>query len=523
MTHEELSGICYNIFMLTNRLHPNYKPVQLILPVDYERIIDDCDPVVSFLEVVRGLNLVQYINTSNKVRQEYNPETMLHLILFGYMENVRSLRDLEKACRNDIRFMYLGESIKPSFMAFQRFIDTKLTASIDDIFYAVNNYLIEAEDIDTDILYVDGTKIEANARKTSFVWKKAILNHQSNLYLKVSKLLIQIENEFDIQSVIKDVYSVEDLESSITQLRHCIEDNQVQFVFGKGSRKSPYQRVYEHLVSYQNKLEAYVKHLEICGQRNSYSKTDHDATFMHGKEDYYNKTGIFKPYYNVQIGVSDEYILHYGVYPNPTDTKTWIPFMETMKARYGFLPSKPVADAGYGSYDNYMYNLENEMALTMKYSMFSKEDESSFKKKLYNIKNMKDYGDRLESNDGHVYDYSHDNEDTRGNYLRIRQIYKHSNWDESMKELGIPKSITKDVVLNELQNTAKEKLKSDEGIQTRIQRSIQVEGAFAEIKSNTEYKRIQRRGNKRVKTDICMVIMGYNLKKFHSKKYRVKH
>lgn len=101
---------------------------------------------------------------------------------------------------------------------------------------------------------------------------------------------------------------------------------------------------------------------------------------MHGKEDYYNKTGIFKPYYNIQIGVNDEYILHYGIYPNPTDTKTWIPFFDSFHYRYGFYPNKPVADAGYGSYDNYMYNLEHNMKLSMKYHMFSKEDEKKFKK-----------------------------------------------------------------------------------------------------------------------------------------------
>ena len=96
---------------------------------------------------------------------------------------------------------------------------------------------------------------------------------------------------------------------------------------------------------------------------------------MHGKEDYYNKTGIFKAYYNIQIGVSDEYILHYGVYPNPTDTKTWIPFFEEYHKRYGFYPATPVADAGYGGYDNYMYNLTHGMRLAMKYNMFAKEDE----------------------------------------------------------------------------------------------------------------------------------------------------
>ena len=507
--------------MLTNRLHSNYKPIQLILPVDYEQLIDECNPVVSFKEVVGGLNLKQYIKTSSKGRQEYSSEAMLHLILFGYMENIRSLRQLEKACENDIRFMYLGNRIKPSFMAFQRFIDSKLSHSIDDIFYAVNQFLITNQDIDTNTLYVDGTKIEANARKTSFVWKNSILNYRKNLYVKIKNLITQVNKDYSVDFEIKDAYNADDLNKPVLAFQLMINTNGIVFVSGKGSRKHPIQRIYESFNEFKLKLEEYERHFEILGERNSYSKTDHDATFMHGKEDYYNKTGIFKPYYNIQIGVSDEYILHYGVFPNPGDTKTWIPFFETFKQRYSFLPENPVADAGYGSYDNYMYNLINGMNLTMKYGMFSKEDEKGFKKKLYNYKNMIDRGSTLESEDGHVYNYSHDYEDTRGNYVRIKQVFIHSSWNESMKEKGIPQKISKDVVLQEFQRTAKETLKSEEGNEMRIQRSIQVEGAFGDIKANTSYTRIQRRGNLGVKTEICLVILGFNLRKYHAKKHRV--
>lgn len=91
----------------------------------------------------------------------------------------------------------------------------------------------------------------------------------------------------------------------------------MEFVQGKGHKKSQLQRNYEEIKEYRDKLKEYEAHLRICGERNSYSKTDHDATFMHSKEDYYMKTGIFIPAYNVQLGVSDEYILYAKVYPNP--------------------------------------------------------------------------------------------------------------------------------------------------------------------------------------------------------------
>ena len=505
------------------KLQLDYKPVQLILPVNYEHIISDCDPVVSFKEVVGGLNLRKFIKTSSKGRQDYDPEVMLHLILFGFMENIRSLRKLEQACRVDIRFMYLSGGIKPSFMAFQRFIDHKLTESINDIFYAINQFLIQEEQINTAILYVDGTKIEANAKKFSFVWKKSILNYRDKLYLRISKTIIDIKKELHYNFLLKDSYHIRDLDLICTVLENEVDRLGIEFVYGSGKRKTYYQRYYEYFHSYRDKLNEYEKHLNICGERNSYSKTDHDATFMHGKEDYYSKTGIFKPYYNIQIGVSDEYILHYGVYPNPTDTKTWIPFFNSFYFRYGFYPQKPVADAGYGSYDNYMYNLENKMALTMKYNMFSKENEKKFQKQKYHIKNMTIKHNEIVSEDGHIYRYSHDYENRKGVYPRIIQIYQHSDWKETYKEAKIPKSISRDVALLDMQATAQENLKSEEGIFLRVRRSIEVEGAFGEIKSNSEYTRIQRRGSLGVQTEIALVLIGYNLRKYHAKKHRVLH
>lgn len=506
-----------------NKLQLDYKPIQLILPVNYEHIISDDDPVVSFKEVVGGLNLRKFIRTSSKGRQDYDPEVMLHLILFGFMENIRSLRKLEKACRVDLRFIYLAGGIKPSFMAFQRFIHHKLSASIDDIFYAINQFLIEKEAIDTDVVYVDGTKIEANANKYTFVWKKSILNYREKLYLKISKDLLDMKKTLAYTFQVNDTYQVNDLNLICTFLENEIDRLKIQFVHGKGRRKTKHQRYYESFHAYRDKLQEYEKHLKICGERNSYSKTDQDATFMHGKEDYYSRTGIFKPCYNVQIAVSDEYILHYGVYPNPTDTKTWIPFFNRFYDRYGFYPKKPIADAAYGSYDNYMYNLDNKMALTMKYNTFSKENEKKFKKQKYHIKNMKIEHNKLISEDGHVYHYSHDYENRKGFYPRTIQVYKHSDWKESYREKKIPKRISRDAVLLDMHQAVQDNLQSKEGIHLRLRRSIEVEGAFGDIKSNSEYLRVQRRGKLGVQTEIALVLIGYNLRKYHSKKHRILH
>ena len=138
---------------------------------------------------------MKLIKTSSKGHQDYDLEVMLHLIIFGFIENTISLRKLEPACRVDVRFMYLSGGIKPSFMAFQRFIH--------DIFYAINQFLIQKENINTDVIYVDGTKIEANANKYTFVWKKSILNYREKLYLNISKACLSINNLFKFNFLLK--------------------------------------------------------------------------------------------------------------------------------------------------------------------------------------------------------------------------------------------------------------------------------------------------------------------------------
>lgn len=514
-------------YTVDNRLDYNishqdyYSPVQLKLPVDVSYSIDEDDPVRTFMEVIGGLNLNKYFKKTNRGREGYNDTILLKIVLFAFMENIRSLRAIEKACKTDIRFMWLSGGIKPSHMAFQRFISERLIKEIDLIFYEVNSYLIEKENIDTSILYIDGTKIEGNARKFSFVWKKAILNYQKKLFIKISKELIKINTLSDYNFEIKDEYKPSDMVPVyMALLRYCMTNN-IEFVYGKGRRKTVYQRHFEKIKEYYDKLEEYENHLIICGERNSYSKTDVDATFMHGKEDYYNKTGIFKPYYNIQIGVSDEYILHMGVFPNPSDSRTWIPFFESYKERYKKLPKCPVADAGYGSYDNYMYCVEHDMGLYMKYNMYSKEKESKFKKQLYKIKNMTKINNQFVSNDGFIYTYSHDTTHRYTDYLSINQIF---NLDETQLELAkekkAPKTIGYNPILLEFQDKVKENLESEHGNTLRINRSIQVEGAFGDIKHNMEYDRIQRRGQQNVENELYLICIGYNLRKFHNKKYR---
>ena len=264
------------------------------------------------------------------------------------------------------------------------------------------------------------------------------------------------------------------------------------------------------------------------GKRNSCSKIDHDATFMATKYDYYNQTGVTRPCYNCQIAVCNGIITNSDVFQNPADQHTWIPFMDRYEEAYGERPKYPIADAGYGSYDNYLYNVEHEMELVQKFSMYGKEEDKQFKKRKFNSLNWKinEEGFKI-CPDGRVFDqHGYDRiQYTRNDNLSITQIYTEKNHCEGcpLKEectKGKYRTYGKNVILNELQEKVKENLSTSEGQKMKKERSIQVEGAFGVIKQDIGFTRFTRKGMKSVKMEFLLVCIGYNLRKYHL--YRIK-
>lgn len=503
---------------------------QLQLPLQVEISIPEDDIVYTFVELLKGVDLSKYLPTHTHGNQNHNSLALLKTVLFAFVDNKRTLREMEHACKVDLRYLWLSQETKPSFMTFQRFIKNQLTGSIKDIFYDINQYLIEVDNIDMTNLFIDGTKIEAYARKTSFVWKKSVLTYQERLHLKITETLAQMNEMIPSIDMFmpKGQYTPEEVRVYINYLELLIQKHKVLLVHGKGSKKTVYQRFQEKFKEYREKLLEYENHLEICGSRNSYSKTDHDATFMNMKYDYYNRTGVFKPGYNLQIGVSDEYIMHLGLYPNPTDTKTFIPFMDSYYERYGSYPMNPVGDAGYGGYDNYMYCVEKGMNLTMKYNYFQKKNfDNKFKKKIYHSQNFEENEEGYKvCPAGHPFNqYQGDSNNNRGEYEQISQIYTTGKCEgcplkkECTKAKG-DRELRRNVILEELQKEADKKLLSDEGKELRKQRCSQAEGAFGVLKEDKKFERFYRREQENVETEMFLVAIGFNIRKYHNKRQR---
>ena len=302
---------------------------------------------------------------------------MLKTVLFGFMANgYCSLRELEDNCKVNLRFMYLMDRETPSYRTFGYFINEILNDSIEEIFSDINHKIFEEEQVDLQHLYIDGSKFEANANKYSWVWKKATERSRYRLFKKITALIEEMNEALawsGTQISVNTEYAPDYLEEISEQYAQLWQLDEKDFVHGKGHHKSVQQRQYELLCQYTEKLKEYVEKIEICGpERNSYSKVDHDATFMRIKTDYMGNDQLL-PAYNVQIGVADEYIAVVDVNQYRSDMDCFIPLMDQFHQIYGFYPKYPVADAGYGSYNNYIYCEQKGMEKYMKFPMFKKE------------------------------------------------------------------------------------------------------------------------------------------------------
>lgn len=450
------------------------------------------------------------------------------------MENgISSLRDIEKPCRTDIRFMYLLDGMPaPSFATFDNFIRDELTTAVEQIFIDINAYIFEAYSVDLNHTYIDGTKIEANTNRYTWVWKKFCIKNTSKVFEKITSLIEAMNTEvlgyFGIRFETRDEYAIEYVEELLDSYMQVTALDTASFVSGKGKRKTIHQRQYQEMEGYLLRLKTCAKHIEICGiSGNGYPKTDHDATFMRVKRDYTGNDQLL-PAYNVQSVVCDEYIAVIDAKHYASDMECFVPLMEKFNRIYGHYPKYPIADAGYGSFNNYIYCEEHGMEKYMKFAMFEKETKNE---KYHNnpfraINFNRDNEGNLICPNGQKFVFKM-NKPVRGNkYGRTEEIYECENCEgcpykpECSKANG-----NRSIRMNqELSSFYEEVVNNFQSIHVALlcmNRSIQSVGAFGVIKWDRSYKRLFRRGKENVLLELTLVSCAFNVYKYHNKKMRI--
>ena len=521
---------------LTQNTNGNYTTRQLKLPLEIEKLIDIADPVYTFCEVMDHIDLSKYfVEKGYKTgRPRCDEQKLLKVILFAFMEHgISSLREIEKLCRTDIRYMYLLDDMKaPSFATFGNLIRNELTFSIEEVFVDINSYIFQKDHVDLDHAYIDGTKIEANANRYTWVWKKSCLRNRDKVFDKLSLLIDSMNREvlgfLGIKLEKREEYAVEYVEELLSAYAAATGLDFSKFVSGIGHRKNIYQKQYQEMQGYLARLKKYATHIEICGDaRNSYSKTDHDATFMRVKCDYMGNDQLL-PAYNMQAAICDEYIAVIDAKPYASDMECFVPLMEKFKETYGHYPKYPVADAGYGSYNNYLYCEEHGMEKFMKFTMFEKETkDAKFHNNPYRVENFRrDEDGHLICPNGKTFIFKYHKHVYKNKYGRTEELYECEDCSacphrtECCKKSAGNRTVRLNRELSSFHQEVIDNLESIRGALLCMNRSIQAEGTFGVIKWDRSYKRLFRRGEKSVILEFTLISCGFNLYKYHNKKKR---
>ena len=452
-----------------------------------------------------------YAAYSSKGRKSVtDPRVLFKILAYGYQCGIYTTRKLEEACRYRIDFQWLlWDEPVPDHSTISRFRTGRCAEAVEDLFYQYVRYLEEQGETDHETVFIDGTKLESRAGRYTFVWRKSVEKQLAKVKEKVYALT--------------SATTLEALEKHLSDTAEGIA-----FVHGPGRRKSPEQKTWEALDALRQKWREYEEKLVIMGDgRNSYSKTDPDATFMRMKEDHM-RNGQLKPGYNVQVGVNSEYITGIDAFSNRTDYGTMVPFMETMRRKHGKKYKSATTDAGYERFNNYLYLEANGQLSFIKPANYEQQKSSSFKRQIGRMENM-------------TYDAEDDSYIcTQGRKLHLRREctelqngrYITTAWYRcescagcpvrekccQAKDAEQPNELRVNKTLQELRSASLKNITSDYGIHLRLCRSIQVEGAFGLLKNDFGFRRFLTRGRKNIRTELFFLALAFNLKKLWMKR-----
>jgi transposase len=483
-----------------------YAAEKIIPATDSVRLLDEISEELDYRNLFRA-----YSHIGRKPAT--NPITLFKILTYGGMDGKHSSRELERACNRDINYMWLlCDEKAPNHSEIARFRSQRLSECCEDLFYQLVKKLQERGEIKYEHLFVDGTKIEANANKYSFVWKKSTNKYQERLEKKVESFLCELHDRYAIFG------SCEEIRKALLFLKT------EPFVHGRGNRKSQLQRDVEQLSEYILRQQKYEKYQQTFNGRNSFSKTDPDATFMRMKEDHMRNAQL-KPGYNVQLAVEGEYITGLDVSSERSDQLTLIPLLDSMDEHIGQVYGDVTLDAGYESEENYTYFEKKEQTCYIKPQNYERSKTRKFKSNMALRENM-------------PYDALKD-EYACQNGKKLRAVYVGKRKSKSGFESEITyyecescegcahkknctraKGNRKMQISKEFLRQREQSLKnitSEKGILLRMNRSIQAEGAFGVIKQDYGFRQFLLRGNKKVKTEMFLMAMSYNVNKLHNK------
>lgn len=503
---------------------PVFKPYHqrqlMAIPPTLDELVPASHPVRVVNDVIDRLDLEPLLKAYHiRGSSSYHPRMLLKVLVYGYVTNTYSSRKLASACRESIYMMWLSSMSYPDHNTINRFRGVRLKHALRDVFEDVVKLLAEEGQLSIEEVNTDGTKIEANASRYTFVWKKAIQANKEKIKKQLSDIWDYAQSVASEEDKMPDppdfaIIDSEKVNAAVDQLNEKLssrEDVSKQV-------KSKLRYISKH---YPQAIAKYEQQEAILGERNSYSKTDKDATFMRMKEDHMCN-GQLKPGYNVQISTSNQFIVNYTIHSNTTDTNTLSAHIVQHEASFGKAPKVLTADAGYGSEENYTLLEQKGTTAFVKYGMFDNEQNGNFNHKHPFAADKLFYNQEQDCYIcpmGQQMSYIGDSKrKTTTGFVQVSRRYQAQNCSTCPLNGVCHKSKGNRIIeinenLNRLKQKAHSLLNSEEGIQRRKKRCFDVEPAFGNIKQNHGFKRFLLRGKEKVEIEWGLIAIAQNIRK----------
>lgn len=491
----------------------------LLFPSRLDENISSVHPVRIVNEIVDKLDIRDLLSEyKGGGTSAYHPRMLLKILIYGYLNNIYSSRKIAQQLTENLPFMWLCGRQTPDFRTINDFRSKRLKGRIQDLFTHVVHLMCEEGFVSLTTQYIDGTKLEGASNRYTFVWRTSIEKHKPRLEEHIREVFDIIEKAIEEDNTSASAFpltgmSSEELRERLTRLTSRL-----------GTPDKVVKKACEELENkLLPKLQEYEEKLALCSERNSYSKTDTDATFMRMKEDHM-KNGQLKPAYNVQISTVNQIITHFGIYQRPGDTPLLIPYLEAFKERYGLKNLNDhtvVADAGYGSEQNYEYLEKEGTTAYVKYNYFHMEQKRKFTNNIFLAQNLFYNPDRnfIICPMGQHMDFvcRKKNKSELG-YESEGSVYKACNCQgcplrcKCYKAQG-NRTIELNHKLLEYKKKVRELLMSEEGMKHRSKRPVEVEAVFGQLKKNKHFNRFLLRGLKKVEVEFGLLAMAHNFMK----------
>lgn len=502
---------------------PYNKDQMTFLPIDLGTLIPQNHMVRVIDKAIDQMDMTAIFNTyKGGGTSAYHPVMLLKVLVYAYADKIYSSRQIAKATRDNVNFLWLTGNTKLDFMTINRFRSERLNGTIEKVFAEVVELLHKEKYVDLDKYFLDGTKIESAANKYSWVWGKNTQRFKAQLQNKVMSLFKAIDIINDEEN---KEYAGRDLsEVGLKPIDSNAIEEAVKKIDERLSEK-PKDKILKKAKTtiekdYLPRMQKYEEQEEILKERRSYSKTDTDATFMRMKEDHM-KNGQLKPAYNVQMGTENQFITGYSIHQVTTDTTCTKEHLENLS----FKPKTVIADAGYGSEENYEYFEEKEITAYVKYGTFHKEKSKKWLQDITKSQNFI-YDEKTDTyycpamKRPLVFMYEQKQKSINGFVSEIR-VYECLNCSGCPHREKCVKGesefanrrLYKNPKLEGYKAKANELLTSEMGTKLRGKRCVEVESVFGDIKGNFGLRRFSLRGKNKVKIEYGLWAIAHNMRK----------